>query len=83
MCGGLTRIVGQSIRYRHKLLTNYSFFRCREQLPGAVRRFAVPDPSLLGQLLDRQEITAVTTGSYRHWVAPPAAHLSGRRNTIL
>jgi hypothetical protein len=32
---------------------------CWEQLPGTVRRFAVPDPSLLEHLLDRAEITAV------------------------
>jgi hypothetical protein len=71
MCCGLTRIVGQSIRYLYKLLAHYSFYRCWEQLPGTVRRFAVPDSSLLRQLLDRQEITAMMA-AYRRWAAPPA-----------
>jgi uncharacterized protein (TIGR02246 family) len=39
---------------------------CWEQLPGTVRRFAVPDPSLLEHLLDRAEITAVMA-AYARW----------------
>src|SRR3984957_21123320 len=71
MCGGLTRIVGQSIRYHYKLLIHYSFSQCWGQPPGTVRRFAVPDrtlpdPTLLRQLLDRQEITAVMA-AYACW----------------
>jgi ketosteroid isomerase-like protein len=49
----------------NKLLTHYSFYGCRVQPPGTVRRFAVPDPSLR-QLLDRQEITA-GMAAYARW----------------